>query len=113
MSPLVDIQTPQNQLTTVDALQTTPVDKGDGNPGNAPLEIVGGLSDITQTGTPGVVSHHDILPVIDFVKAVAGYEPGSAAAAAPAPPVAGASAPAASSGTSADAGRQAASTPAD
>ncbi len=77
VSHLVNIQTPQSQLTSVNALQTIPVDKGDGNPTDAPVEIVGGLSDIGQTGTPGVVSHHDILPVIDVYANVEGRDLGS------------------------------------
>ncbi len=77
VSHLVNIQTPQNQLTSVNALQTVPVDAGDGNPSDKPVEIVGGLSEITKTGTPGVVSHHDILPVIDVYANVEGRDLGA------------------------------------
>ncbi len=61
----VDVQTPQDQLTSMNDLETIPVDRGDGNPSGRPLQLVGGLSRIGQTGTPGVVSHYSILPVID------------------------------------------------
>ncbi|WP_419730156.1 efflux RND transporter permease subunit [Lichenicola sp.] len=66
VSHLVNIQTPQTQLTGMNELETIPVDKGDGNPSGAAPQLVGGLSRISQTGTPGLVSHYSILPVIDI-----------------------------------------------
>ena len=74
---LVNIQTPQNQLTSFNDLQTITVDKGDGNPNNLPPQIVGGLSGITQTGTPGLVSHNNIMPVIDIYANVEGRDLGA------------------------------------
>ena len=74
---LVNIQTPQNQLTSFNDLQTITVDKGDGNPNNLPPQIVGGLSSITQTGTPGLVSHNNIMPVIDIYANVEGRDLGA------------------------------------
>src|SRR6201996_3629734 len=44
ISHLVDIQTPQNQLTSINDLETIPIDKGDGNSSN--LQLTGGLSQI-------------------------------------------------------------------
>ena len=75
---LVNVETPQTELTTTDDLQTVPVGKGDGNPGNTQAELVGGLSSISQTGTPGVVSHNNILPVIDVFANVEGRDLGAA-----------------------------------
>jgi multidrug efflux pump subunit AcrB len=77
ISHLVNIQTPQNQLSSINDLETITVDKGDGNPTNAQLEIVGGLSSITQTGTPGLVSHYAIMPVIDIYANVEGRDLGA------------------------------------
>jgi len=77
VSHLVNIQTPQDQLTTVSALQIVPVDQGNGNPTNVQPEIVGGLSSINTTGTPGVVSHNDIMPVIDIYANVEGRDLGA------------------------------------
>ncbi len=65
VSHAVNVQTPQDQLTSMNDLETIPVDRGDGNASGQPLQLVGGLSRIGQTGTPGVVSHYSILPVID------------------------------------------------
>ncbi|MEA2730456.1 MAG: hypothetical protein QOF70_4931 [Acetobacteraceae bacterium] len=77
ISHLVNIQTPQDQLGSINDLETVTVDKGDGNPANVPPQLVGGLSAITQTGTPGLVSHYAIMPVIDIYANVEGRDLGA------------------------------------
>ncbi len=77
ISYLVNIQLPQSQITRVSDLRLIPVDNGNGNPGNAPIQIVGGLSSISTTGTPGVVSHNNILPAIDIYANVEGRDLGA------------------------------------
>ena len=42
------------------------VDGGDGDPGNQPPQLAGGLSRASQAGTPGLASHCTILPVVDI-----------------------------------------------
>jgi multidrug efflux pump subunit AcrB len=74
---LVNIQTPQDQLTTTNALRVIPVDRGNGNPTNVQPQLVGGLSSISYTGTPGVVYHNDITPVIDIYANVEGRDLGA------------------------------------
>jgi multidrug efflux pump subunit AcrB len=74
---LVNIQTPQTELQTTNALQAVPVDLGDDNKANTQSELVGGLSSIIQTGSAGVVSHNDILPVIDVYANVEGLDLGT------------------------------------
>ena len=74
---LVNIQTPQDQLASTNALAIVPIDKGDDNPSNAQNEIVGGLSSIGQTGTPGLVSHYNIQPVVDIYASVEGRDLGA------------------------------------
>jgi multidrug efflux pump subunit AcrB len=66
VSHLVNLQTPQNQLTSMNDLETVPIDKGDGDPGGHGMQILGGLSRITQTGSALLNSHYSILPVIDI-----------------------------------------------
>ncbi|MDB5403286.1 MAG: transporter [Rhodopila sp.] len=77
ISHLVNIQTPQDQLKSINDLETITVDKGDGNPANVQPQLVGGLSTITQTGTPGLVSHYAIMPVIDIYASVEGRDLGA------------------------------------
>lgn len=80
VSHLVDVQTPQNQLTSVNDLQTITVDKGDGNPANGAPQLVGGLSQVSQVGSPGLVSHYAIKPVVDIYANVEGRDLGAASA---------------------------------
>ncbi|MDB5478957.1 MAG: transporter [Caulobacteraceae bacterium] len=77
ISHLVNIQMPQNLLTSVNDLQNITVDKGDGNPGDTQPQLVGGLTHIHQIGTPGVISHYAIMPVIDIYANVEGRDLGS------------------------------------
>jgi multidrug efflux pump subunit AcrB len=81
ISHLINIQTPQNQLTSINDLQNITVDKGDGNPTGVQPELVGGLSHIHQIGTPGVISHYAIMPVIDIYANVEGRDLGSVSSA--------------------------------
>ena len=77
VSYLVNLQTPQAQLTSINDLETIPIDKGDGDPGGRQAQILGGLTQITQTGRPLVVSHRNILPVIDIFASNAGRDLGA------------------------------------
>jgi multidrug efflux pump subunit AcrB len=77
ISRLVDVQTPQSQLTSVNDLQNIPVDKGDGNPGNSGTQLVGSMSQLSQVGSPGLVSHYAIKPVIDIYANVEGRDLGA------------------------------------
>jgi multidrug efflux pump subunit AcrB len=63
---LVNLQTPQPQLSTVSNLEIIPIDQGTGNPAEQSSQILGGLSQISQIGRALEVSHRDILPVIDI-----------------------------------------------
>jgi multidrug efflux pump subunit AcrB len=74
---LVNLQTPQTQLTTMSDLETIPIDQGDGDPTGKGIQILGGLSQITQIGGPLEVSHRDILPVIDIYASNQGRDLGA------------------------------------
>jgi len=74
---LVNLQTPQTQLTTMSDLETIPIDQGDGDPTGMGTQILGGLSQLTQIGRPLEVSHRDILPVIDIYASNAGRDLGA------------------------------------
>jgi multidrug efflux pump subunit AcrB len=77
VSHLVNLQTPQTQLTSMSALETIPIDKGDGDPNGQGAQILGSLSDITQTGRALEVSHRDIIPVVDIYASNAGRDLGA------------------------------------
>ena len=77
VSHLVNIQTPQNELQTMNSLEAIPIDKGDGDPGGRSAQLLGALSTITQTGTPLLASHYNILPVIDIYVSTQGRDLGA------------------------------------
>ncbi len=76
VSHLVNVETPQDQMQSVNALQTIPVGNTTGTGPAAQPEIVGGLSKLSVTAIPGVVSHYAIMPAIDIYATVAGRDLG-------------------------------------
>ncbi|MEA3121797.1 MAG: hypothetical protein QOH33_1355 [Paraburkholderia sp.] len=66
ISHLVNMQTPQDQLSSMNDLETIPVDQGNGDPGGQQSQLLGALGTVTQIGTPLLVSHYSILPSIDI-----------------------------------------------
>ncbi len=81
VSHLVNVQTPQNQLQTMNDLETIPIDRGDNDPGGEDMQILGATSSISQLGSPLVVSHRSIIPVIDIYASNAGRDLGAVSAA--------------------------------
>ncbi|MFT8590192.1 MAG: efflux RND transporter permease subunit [Acetobacter orientalis] len=77
VSHLIDIQTPATFLQTLNDLELTPIDKGDGNPNGQSPQILGGLSHIEQIGTPGEISHYNIMPVFDIYATNEGIDLGT------------------------------------
>ena len=77
VSHLVNLQTPQTQLTSMSDLEMIPIDKGDGDPSGQGVQILGSLSQISQVGRPLEVSHRDIMPVIDIYASNAGLDLGA------------------------------------
>jgi multidrug efflux pump subunit AcrB len=73
----VNLQTPQTQMTSMNDLETIPIDQGNGDPNGGGAQILGSLSEITQTGRPLEVSHRDILPVVDIYASNAGRDLGA------------------------------------
>jgi multidrug efflux pump subunit AcrB len=80
VSHLVNLQTPQAQLTSMNDLEAIPIDKGDGDPTGRDAEILGGLAHITQVGRPLVVSHRNIMPVVDIFVSTQGRDLGAVSA---------------------------------
>ena len=76
-SQLIDVQAPATYLQTLNDLEKMPIDKGDGNPQNGTMQILGGVSHIEQTGTPAEVSHYNIMPVFDIYVAAEGIDLGA------------------------------------
>jgi multidrug efflux pump subunit AcrB len=77
ISHLVNLQTPQAQLTSISDLETIPIDQGAGGTAGKETEILGGLASVIQIGRPLVVSHRDIVPVIDIYASNVGRDLGA------------------------------------
>jgi multidrug efflux pump subunit AcrB len=76
---LINIQTPQDQVQSVGSLEQIPVSNTVGSGATAQPESVGALAKVSITATPGVVSHSEIMPVIDVYANVEGRDLGSVA----------------------------------
>lgn len=76
---LVNIQTPQDQLESVGAVQRIPVSGTVGSGPTAQPELLGGLATMSTGAIPGVVSHNAIMPVIDIYANVQGRDLGAVA----------------------------------
>lgn len=77
VSYLVNIQTPQPQLDSINGLETVPIDAGDGGASKLGPELLGALAHITQSGVPLVVSHYAITPTIDIYASLQGRDLGA------------------------------------
>jgi multidrug efflux pump subunit AcrB len=66
VSHLVNLQTPQDELSSLNDLETIPIDGGNNGVNSNGPQLLGALSRISQTGTPLLASHYSILPVIDI-----------------------------------------------
>ena len=67
----------QDQLTHLSDLLTIPVDKGDGNPTGTGDQLLGSISTVVPTGTPGEVSHFNSMPEVDIYVSTEGRDLGA------------------------------------
>ena len=79
VSHLVNVQTPQNQIDTMNDLETVPIDSGNGDPGGGQVQLLGGLGRIRQSGMPIIVSHYSITPTVDIDVSADGRDLGAVA----------------------------------
>ncbi|MDI2090704.1 efflux RND transporter permease subunit [Commensalibacter oyaizuii] len=77
VSHLVNIQTPQSNLQTMNDLETIPINGPDGASGKTKTQILGALSHISQTGTGGEISHYNIMPVFEIYASNEGRDLGA------------------------------------
>ena len=65
MSYLINVYTPQPQINSVKSLETVPVDTAM-NGTSHDVQLLGNLASITPVGTPGVITHANIMPLFDI-----------------------------------------------
>ncbi len=76
MTYQVNVYTPQAQLTGIQDLQTVPVDRGDLGVSETKPQLLGNVTSLSAIGTPGVVTHADIMPLFDIYVSAEGRDLG-------------------------------------
>ncbi|HEX4968894.1 MAG TPA: efflux RND transporter permease subunit, partial [Nitrospiraceae bacterium] len=77
MSYRINVYTPQAQLTSIKDLMTVPVSREEGaehSEGVRNVQLLGNLAKISAVGTPGAVTHGNILPLIDVYVSAEGRD---------------------------------------
>ncbi len=75
MSYLINVYTPQAQINSVNSLKTVPVDASN-NASDHEVQLLGNLADLTAEGTPGVITHGNIMPLFDVYVSAEGRDLG-------------------------------------
>ncbi|MFO0699197.1 MAG: efflux RND transporter permease subunit [Nitrospira sp.] len=65
MSYLINVYTPQPFINSVNSIKTVPVDSSNDTSKND-VQLLGNLTNQSVEGTPGVVTHGNIMPLIDI-----------------------------------------------
>lgn len=75
----LNIYTPQSQLTNIQDLQTIPVapeNREHQEGSEETLQMLGSITKVSLVGTPGVVTHRNLLPMIDLLVSAEGRDLG-------------------------------------
>ncbi|MEK4035944.1 efflux RND transporter permease subunit [Methylocystis sp. IM3] len=62
----INVYTPQPQITRVQDLLTIPVNKTEGESSPNEMQLLGSVASISAVGTPGVVTHANIMPLFNI-----------------------------------------------
>jgi multidrug efflux pump subunit AcrB len=83
MSYLINVYTPQPQVNSINSLKTIPVESSDNPLNNSDnssnkndVQLLGNLTSLSVEGTPGVVSHGNIMPLFDIYVSAEGRDLG-------------------------------------
>jgi len=75
MSYLINVYTPQAQINSVNSIKTVPVDSSD-NISDDNVQLLGNLASLSAEGTPGVITHGNIMPLLDIYVSAEGRDLG-------------------------------------
>ncbi|HET9575076.1 MAG TPA: efflux RND transporter permease subunit, partial [Nitrospira sp.] len=75
MSYLINVYTPQPQINSVNSLKTVPVESSENSSEND-VQLLGNLAKISEEGTPGVVTHGNIMPLFNIYVSAEGRDLG-------------------------------------
>jgi multidrug efflux pump subunit AcrB len=76
MSYLINVYTPQAQVNSVNSLKTIPVDSESNSLNENEVQLLGNLANISPEGTPGVVTHGNIMPLFNIYVSAEGRDLG-------------------------------------
>ena len=76
MSYLINVYTPQSQINSVNSLKTVPVDASGNSSNDHDVQLLGNLADLSAEGTPGVITHGNIMPLFDIYVSAEGRDLG-------------------------------------
>jgi multidrug efflux pump subunit AcrB len=76
MSYLINVYTPQAQINSVNSLKTIPVESSSNSSDNHDVQLLGNLADLSAEGTPGVITHANIMPLFDIYVSTEGRDLG-------------------------------------
>jgi multidrug efflux pump subunit AcrB len=76
MSYLINVYTPQSQINSVNSLKTIPVDSSSNSSNDNEMQLLGNLASISAEGTPGVITHGNIMPLFDIYVSAEGRDLG-------------------------------------
>ena len=76
MSYLINVYTPQPQVNSINSLKTIPVESSDNSSNKNDVQLLGNLANLSVEGTPGVVSHGNIMPLFDIYVSAEGRDLG-------------------------------------
>jgi multidrug efflux pump subunit AcrB len=66
MSYLVNIYTPQSQVDSINSLKTIPVNSSSNPSNEQKVQLLGNLTKISAEGTPGMITHGNLMPLFDL-----------------------------------------------
>jgi multidrug efflux pump subunit AcrB len=76
MSYLINVYTPQPQINSINSLKTIPVDSSSNSSNDHEVQLLGNLASISAEGTPGVITHGNIMPLFDIYVSAEGRDLG-------------------------------------
>lgn len=76
MSYLINVYTPQHQVNSVNSLNTIPVDASSTGSRGEDVQLLGNLAGLSAEGTPGVITHANIMPLFDIYVSAEGRDLG-------------------------------------
>jgi multidrug efflux pump subunit AcrB len=76
MSYPINVYTPQPQINSLNSIKTVPVDASSNSPNHHDVQLLGNLANLSATGTPGVITHGNIMPLFNIYVSAEGRDLG-------------------------------------